>query len=82
MVNGKMCISAGDDEIMCRIDPALHEHVIQQAGCRPMEMKGRIYKGYIYVNEKVIPSKKNLDYWIQLALTFNEHAKTSGKRKK
>jgi hypothetical protein len=25
MVNGKMCVTAGDDRIMCRIDPALHD---------------------------------------------------------
>lgn len=82
MVKGKMCITAGDDEIMCRIDPTLYEDVIQQEGCRPVVMKGRIYKGYIYVNEKVISSKKNLDYWVKLALTFNEHAKAAVKRKK
>jgi TfoX/Sxy family transcriptional regulator of competence genes len=82
MVNGKMCISAGDDEIMCRIDPALYDDAIQQEGCRPVVMQGRIYKGYIYVNEKAIPSKEDLNHWVELALNFNEHAKASVKRKK
>jgi hypothetical protein len=31
-------------------------------------MKGREYKGYVYINEEGIKTKKDLDYWIQLAL--------------
>jgi len=33
MVHGKMCISAGDDKIMCRINPALHEELVKKEGC-------------------------------------------------
>src|SRR5687768_9676317 len=66
MVNGKMCITAGDDEIMCRIDPAIHEEALKKKGCRTMEMKAREYKGYVYVNENSIKTKKDLDYWVGL----------------
>ena len=45
MVNDKMCISAGDNKIMCRIDPAIHEEVIKGKVARPVKMKGREYKG-------------------------------------
>jgi len=89
MVNGKMCISAGDDRIMCRIDPAVHEEAIKKKGCRTVMMKGREYKGYVYVNEESIKTKKDLDYWIDLSLDFNKRAKASkparktiGKKKK
>jgi TfoX/Sxy family transcriptional regulator of competence genes len=82
MVNGKMCIAAGDDRIMCRIDPAIHEVQIAKDGCRTVEMKGRPYKGYVYVNESVIKTRKQLGYWVGLALDFNKHAKASVKRKK
>jgi len=80
MVDGKMCVSAGDDEIMCRIDPAIHEEVIQKKGCRTMVMKGREYKGYVYVNEESMKSKKDFDYWVGLALDFNKRAKPSRKK--
>jgi hypothetical protein len=30
MVNGKLCLSAGNDEMMCRIDPLLHEEAVQK----------------------------------------------------
>lgn len=82
MVNGKMCVTVCDDEIMCRIDPAIHEEAIQKKGCRTLKMKEREYKGYVYVNENNIKTKKDLDYWVGLALDFNKRAKTSKKPKK
>ncbi len=82
MVNDKMCITAGDDEIMCRIDPALHDEVVELLGCRPTIMKGREYKGYVYVHEDVLKTKKQLAYWVDLALDFNKYAKSSKKKKK
>ena len=82
MVNGKMCVTAGDDEIMCRIDPALHEDAIKKRGCRTVVMKGREFKGYVYVNGEGMKTKKDLDYWIGLALDFNKKAKASKPAKK
>lgn len=82
MVDDKMCISVGGNEIMCRIDPLLHEEVIERNYCRTVVMRGREYKGYIYVSEDGLKTKKNFDYWIALALDFNKRAKSSKKRKK
>ena len=82
MVNDKMCISAGDNKIMCRIDPSIHEEALKRKGCVTVKMKGREYKGYVYVSEEGIKTKKDLDYWIRLALEFNKLAKSSKKKKK
>lgn len=82
MVNGKMCVSVGDDELMCRIDPAIHDEAIQKKGCGTMVMKGREYRGYVYVKEDSLKTKKDLDYWLGLALDFNKKAKSSKKTKK
>jgi TfoX/Sxy family transcriptional regulator of competence genes len=82
MVDGKMCITAGDDEMMCRIDPVMHEDVIKKEGCRAVVMKGREYKGYVYVKENSIQSKRDFNYWIELALDFNKRAKASRKSKR
>jgi TfoX/Sxy family transcriptional regulator of competence genes len=82
MVNDKMCISAGDTRIMCRIDPSVHEEALKKKGCETVKMKGHEYKGFIYVSEDEIRTKKDLDYWIRLALEFNKLAKSSKKKKK
>jgi TfoX/Sxy family transcriptional regulator of competence genes len=77
MVNGKMCVSVGKDRIMCRIDPTLHERAIEKNGAQTVQMKGRDYKGYVYVDEEAIKTKNDFDYWIKLSLEFNKKAKAS-----
>jgi len=68
MVNDKMCITAGDNKIMCRIDPSVHEQALKRKGCETVKMKGREYKGFVYVSEEGMKTKKDLDYWVQLSL--------------
>lgn len=72
MVNGKMCITAGTDRIMCRIDPEFHEEMIKKEGCRTVLMRGREYKGYVHVSEAIIQKDDDLLYWVNLALDFNK----------
>lgn len=76
MVNGRMCLSAGDNELMFRIDPSMHEELVKRRGCRAMTMKGKEYKGYIMVNEEAVKKKEDFDYWINLALDFNKKMKS------
>ncbi|HLL44093.1 MAG TPA: TfoX/Sxy family protein, partial [Segetibacter sp.] len=66
MVANKMCITAGADRIMCRIDPAIHEDVINRKSCSTVIMRGREIKGYVYVNEESIKNRKDVDYWMGL----------------
>jgi hypothetical protein len=39
-------------------------------------------KGYVLIEESGMRSKKDFDYWVGLALEFNQKAKASKKRKK
>jgi TfoX/Sxy family transcriptional regulator of competence genes len=82
MVDDKMCVCVSGDELMCRFDPAMQEEVAEKNGFRPMVMKGKEYKGYGYVSQEAIKSKKDFDYWIKLTLDFNKHAKSSKRPKK
>ena len=77
MLNDKMCVTVGDNEMMCRIDPDLHEASIKRKGCRTVKMKGREYKGWVLVSEEGMKTKKDFDHWINLALDFNKRAKSS-----
>ncbi|MDI1354979.1 MAG: TfoX/Sxy family protein [bacterium] len=82
MVKGKMCAGVIKDEMMCRIDPALEETVLEMPSCRPMDFSGRPLKGYVFVDESGMRSKKDLQYWVNLCLDFNANAKSSKKKKK
>jgi len=80
MVNGKMCICVSDEEIMCRVGPDKYEEALEKNGCRPMINNGKTMKGFVFVDESVLKTKKELDYWIQLCLAFNKKAKASKKK--
>ena len=82
MVNGKMCIGVVKDDMMCRIDPALEDEVLEKNGCRPMDFSGRPMKGFVYVSEDAMKKKKDLEYWVRLCLEYNKIAKASKKKKK
>jgi TfoX/Sxy family transcriptional regulator of competence genes len=82
MVNDKMCVGIIKDEMMCRIDPEFHDTAVEINGCRTMDFTKRPMKGYVLIEESGMKSKKDFDYWIDLALEFNKKAKSSKRLKK
>ena len=80
MVNDKMCIGIIKEEMMCRIDPTLHETALKKAGCRTMDFTGKPMKGYVMIDERGLKTKKDFEYWIGLCVDFNKRAKSSKKR--
>ena len=77
MVNGKLCITARPGRLMCRIDPQMHERVIHRPGTRTVRMKGREYKGYVYVDENEVRSARQLRYWLGICLDYNSKVRAS-----
>jgi TfoX/Sxy family transcriptional regulator of competence genes len=81
MYNDKMCVGIIKDELMCRIDPALHETAISKPGCRTMDFTNRPMSGYVMIDESGMKTPRDFEYWISLALDFNKKARSSRKRK-
>ena len=71
MVNDKMCVGVESERMMVRFDPDKYEEVMEKEGCRPMDFTGKIMKGYVFVDAEALKTKKQLDYWVQLALDYN-----------
>lgn len=82
MYNGKMCVGIINDELMCRIDPSLHEMAVENHGCRTMDFTKRPMIGYVMIEEVAMKSKKDFNYWIDLALDYNKKAKSSKRKNK
>jgi len=81
MINNKMCIGIVKDELMARIDPDIFEESLENLGCRPMDFTGKPMKGWVFISPEGIDKVKDLEYWIGLALDFNQKAKPSKKKK-
>lgn len=82
MVNDKMCVGVEKDRLMVRLDPAKYDEVMEKEGCRPMDFTGKVMKGFVFVDAEVLTTKKQLEYWVKLALDYNKVAKSSKKKTK
>ena len=82
MVNGKMCVGVEKDRLMVRLNPELFDEVIVKDGCAPMDFTGKVMKGFVFVSEDVLNTKKKLEYWVNLALDYNKIAKASKKTRR
>jgi TfoX/Sxy family transcriptional regulator of competence genes len=82
MVADKMCVGVESERLMVRLDPAIFDEVIEKDGCVPMDFTGKIMKGFVFVDSDTLKTKKQLNYWIQLALEYNPIAKASKKKTK
>ena len=80
MVNDKMCVGVKADRIMVRIDPEKFDEATAKEGCEPMVHNGKVMKGFMFVSEDVLTTKKQLEYWIKLAMQYNVFAKSSKKK--
>ncbi len=74
MVNGKMCLTAGDHadhQMMVRIDPTAMQRALAKKGASPAKMRGRAIRGYVFLVEEAVKTKRDLDGWVRLALDYN-----------
>jgi TfoX/Sxy family transcriptional regulator of competence genes len=82
MVDDKMCVGVESERMMVRLDPSLFDEAVEKEGCVPMDFTGKVMKGFVFVDADFLKTKKQLEYWIQLALEYNPLAKASRKKAK
>jgi TfoX/Sxy family transcriptional regulator of competence genes len=82
MVNNKMCVGVENTRMMVRFDPLLTDELMEKVGVHPMDFTTKVMKGYAFVDIEVLLTKKQLGYWLGLALSYNAIAKASPKKKK
>jgi TfoX/Sxy family transcriptional regulator of competence genes len=44
---------------------------LKHEGCRTVIIKGRQYRGYVYVDEDALKTQSKLDYWVNLSLQYD-----------
>ena len=72
MIRGKMVLTVSsrkDELVMVRIGKEMEKQVLTRTGARTTLMRGRPYHGYIDLD---IEGQKELPYWIDLALSYNQ----------
>ena len=72
MIRGKMVLtvsSRNHELVMVRIGKKMEKQVLSRVGAHTTLMRGRLYHGYIDLD---IEGQKELPYWIELALSYNQ----------
>ncbi len=81
MVDGKMCVGVSADRLMVRVAPEAYEEAISRTGGKPMVIGEKVLKGFVFVEPEGYDMQWQFESWIDLAIAFNPHAKSSKKRK-
>lgn len=82
LLDSKLCLAAGADSMMCRIDPSLQEEAVKRAGCHTVIMRGSPCRGYVYVEEENLRAPDEFMHWVTLALDYNKKAQRTRKKQK
>ena len=69
MLNGNMMAAASRRGLLVRVGQERHHEALLRPGARPMEMRGRVMKGYVYVDPSTLTDSALKD-WLRLALAF------------
>ena len=80
MVDGKMCVGVEKDRLMARIAPEIYDEALGRKGCVPMDFTGKPLRGFVFVNQEGVATKRDLERWLVRALEFNPRAVPSKKK--
>jgi TfoX/Sxy family transcriptional regulator of competence genes len=75
MVNDKMCVGVDKDDLMLRCEPEQTDELLAKKGVRIFNLTGKPMKGWLLIGPDATSVKKNLDYWINLAIESNKKQK-------
>jgi TfoX/Sxy family transcriptional regulator of competence genes len=81
MVNDKMCVGVDKEDLMLRCEPEQTGELLAKKGVRIFNLTGKPLKGWLLIGPEAISGKKNLDYWINLAIESNSRVNASKKSK-
>ena len=71
LIGGNMAIGAsGQGGILVRVDPAESDKLVAKTGARPMEMGGRVMKGWLRVEAADVKTKRQLATWVEIGTTY------------
>ncbi len=82
MMDGNMVCGVGGitkEGMLSRVNQVDSELLLRKPGVKPMVMRGKVMKGFLYVDESVLKDEKDLEKWIGLSIDF---VKTLPKKKK
>ena len=70
LINGNMCTGAWNGSLVVRLDKEMHEQTQAEPHTRPMNITGKVMKGWALVEPAGIESDDDLKAWVRRAAAF------------
>ena len=71
MLNGNMVAVASRRGLLLRVGKDRQDEALARPGARPMEMRGRVMEGYVYIDPPAL-TDGDIEAWLRPALAFVE----------
>ena len=70
MINGNMCVGSWKGSLVVRLDREKHEQTQSEPHVKPMDITGKVMKGWALIEPVGIESDDNLKAWVRRAVRF------------
>ena len=68
MIDGNLALSASPNGLLVRVAATDREAALKRKGARPMKMRERVMKGYLFVDDDGIRSAGDFAHWVKVAV--------------
>ena len=70
MINGNMCVGPWKGQLIVRLDKEKHEETQAEPHVLPMDITGKVMKGWARIDARGIEADEDLKAWIDRAAKF------------
>ncbi len=70
MINGNMCVGPWKGSLVVRLDKEKHDQTQSEPHVKPMDITGRVMKGWALIEPAGIESDDDLKAWIERGVKF------------
>lgn len=70
MLNGNMCVGIHKETLIVRVGLETAEAILQESHVRPMNLTGRVMKGWATIEPEAMQDDEVLQHYCQLAVEF------------
>ena len=70
MINGNMCVGPWKGSLIVRLDKTYHDKTQSEPHTKPMDITGKVMKGWAIVTPAGIESDDDLKSWVRRAAAF------------
>jgi hypothetical protein len=71
LIEGNLCVSASRrGGLMLRVDPKEGDALLRKQYAHPIDMRGRVMAGWLYIDADGVKAKRQLERWVARGVAY------------